>query len=154
MLSFSKACFGFILTLLHIKVQGWSFVPAVKTTTASSAEREKNQKTCRMPVEFEPEGHSLWAHLVLPTRAGYSRKLRLQMSFQLTTYNFSSGSGENVKGKFNMTVPLESMRSSSRWSSECCKTKASLHVITAYQYPRLITSFLCQFSSIIIRRGD
>lgn len=28
------------------------------------------------------------------------------MSFQLTTYNFSSGSGENVKGKFNMTVPL------------------------------------------------
>lgn len=68
--------------------------------------RGKKSKTCRMPVEFEPEGHSLWAHLVLPTRAGYSRKLRLQMSFHITTYNFFSGTGENAKGKFNMTVPL------------------------------------------------
>lgn len=28
------------------------------------------------------------------------------MSFHLTTYNFSSGSGENVEGIFIMTVPL------------------------------------------------
>ena len=28
------------------------------------------------------------------------------MSFPITTYNFFSGSGENVKGKFNVTVPL------------------------------------------------
>lgn len=71
-----------------------------------SRREKKKSKTCRMPVEFEPEGHSLWAHLVLPTRAGYSRKLRLQMSFHITTYNFFSESGENVKGKFSMTVPL------------------------------------------------
>lgn len=116
--------------------------------------RGKKSKTCRMPVEFEPEGHSLWAHLVLPTRAGYSRKLRLQMSFHITTYNFFSGTGENAKGKFNMTVLCWSARRSSRCSSECCKTKASLHIITDYQYPRLITSFLCQFFSILIRRGD
>lgn len=51
-LSFLKAYLGFILTLLHIKVQGWSFVLAVKTTTASSAEGEEKSKTCRMQLNL------------------------------------------------------------------------------------------------------
>lgn len=117
--------------------------------------RGKKSKTCRMPVEFEPEGHSLWAHLVLPTRAGHSRKLRLQMSFHITTYNFFSGSGEKtLKENLTWRSLWWSTRKGSRWSSECCKTKASLYIITAYQYPRLITSFLCQFCFVIIWRGD
>lgn len=53
--NFSKAYFGFILTLLHIKVQGWSFVLAVKTTTASSAEGGKNQRLveCQLSLNLK-----------------------------------------------------------------------------------------------------
>lgn len=113
---------------------------------------KEKSKTCRMPVEqsLKPKESAVATaeHLVLCGRAEYSRKLRLQMSFHLTSGNFVSLGGEERtswrrnQGRIQLTVHFANSLRSSRQSSECRKTKVSLSVITAYQQHGLITSFL------------
>lgn len=127
-----------------IKVQGQSLSAAVKTTDASSSKGGKKIKDfvgCQLSRKLKPKASAVAAaeHLVLCGGAQYSRKLRLQMSIHLTSCNFVSLRGtvedklEKKPGENSTDSPSANSARSSRQSSECGKTKASLSVITAYQ---------------------